>query len=165
VAASCAIPSFYRPVVIGGRRYVDGGLHSASNLDLVRGLDLDLAICLNPLSTDQRDPGRYLHVRAWDWLRRGAVARVRREAEMLRREGVPLLLIAPTQRDLDVMGVNFMSRRRRHQVIETAIETVSEQLRGVETRGLLRRLPKAPDYKIRRPAGSPSTWDSDLLRA
>ena len=38
VAASCAIPGFYRPVEIGGRRYVDGGLYSASNLDLLRDL-------------------------------------------------------------------------------------------------------------------------------
>ena len=29
VAASCAIPGFYRPVEIGGRRYVDGGIYSA----------------------------------------------------------------------------------------------------------------------------------------
>ena len=30
VAASCAIPGFYRPVKIGRRRYVDGGVCSAS---------------------------------------------------------------------------------------------------------------------------------------
>src|SRR4029434_8874067 len=36
VAASCAIPGFYRPVEIGGRRYVDGGTYSTSNLDLLR---------------------------------------------------------------------------------------------------------------------------------
>ncbi len=35
VAASCAIPGFYRPVKIGSRRYVDGGVCSASNLDLL----------------------------------------------------------------------------------------------------------------------------------
>jgi Patatin-like phospholipase len=33
VAASCAIPGFYRPVGIGGRRYVDGSIASTSNLD------------------------------------------------------------------------------------------------------------------------------------
>ncbi len=36
VAASCAIPGFYHPVTIGGRRYVDGGIYSASNMDLLR---------------------------------------------------------------------------------------------------------------------------------
>ena len=34
VAASCAIPGFYHPVEIDGRRYVDGGMRSTSNLDL-----------------------------------------------------------------------------------------------------------------------------------
>ena len=51
VAASCAIPGFYRPVKIGGRRYVDGGVCSASNLDLLAGRGLDLVICLNPPSS------------------------------------------------------------------------------------------------------------------
>jgi NTE family protein len=51
VAASCAIPGFYRPVKIGGRRYVDGGVCSASNMDLVAGRGLDLVICLNPLTS------------------------------------------------------------------------------------------------------------------
>src|SRR3954451_14230177 len=51
VAASCAIPGFYHPVKIGGRRYVDGGVCSVSTLDLVAGRDLDLVICLNPMSS------------------------------------------------------------------------------------------------------------------
>ncbi len=51
VAASCVIPGFYRPVAIAGRRYVDGGLWSTSNLDVVRREELDLVICLNPTSS------------------------------------------------------------------------------------------------------------------
>ena len=51
VAASCAIPGFYRSVRIGDRRYVDGGVHSTSNLDLLAGEGLDLVICLNPTSS------------------------------------------------------------------------------------------------------------------
>ena len=38
VAASCAIPSFFAPVIIDGVRYVDGGVHSPTNADLVAGL-------------------------------------------------------------------------------------------------------------------------------
>ena len=51
VAASCAVPGFYRPVRIGGRRYIDGGVHSLSNLDMLADLGLDLVICLNPTSS------------------------------------------------------------------------------------------------------------------
>jgi NTE family protein len=164
VAASCAIPSFYRPVRIGGRRYVDGGLHSASNLDLLAGLGLDLAICLNPLSTQRRSTGAHVHVRLWDYIRRGAIRRVRDEASLLGREGVRVLLLEPTERDLEVMGVNFMSRRRRHDVVERAIETVGRQLRGRRPRELLEGLPAGPEWKLRRPAGEPKSWDPAVLR-
>src|SRR3954467_3136746 len=51
VAASCAIPGFYHPVRVAGRRHVDGGICSTSNLDLLCGADLDLVICLNPMSS------------------------------------------------------------------------------------------------------------------
>ena len=57
VAASCAIPGFYRPVGINGRRYVDGGVCSVSNLDLVAGRGLDLVICLNPLTSSDEEEG------------------------------------------------------------------------------------------------------------
>ncbi len=35
VAASCAIPSFFEPVTIGGVPFVDGGAHSPTNADLL----------------------------------------------------------------------------------------------------------------------------------
>ena len=39
VAASCAVPGVYPPVTIDDRRYVDGGMRSAANADLVHGYD------------------------------------------------------------------------------------------------------------------------------
>ena len=39
VAASCAVPGVYPPVTIGGRRYVDGGMRSAANVDLATGFE------------------------------------------------------------------------------------------------------------------------------
>ena len=79
VAASCAIPGFYRPVKVGSRRYVDGGVCSASNLDLVAGRGLDLVICLNPLSsgTEVARDGR------------GRLGRLARPARLARRAQPP----------------------------------------------------------------------------
>ena len=37
VASSCAVPMVYPPVEINGRRYVDGGVRSATNADLAAG--------------------------------------------------------------------------------------------------------------------------------
>jgi NTE family protein len=39
VAASCAVPGVYPPVTIDGRRYIDGGMRSAANVDLAAGYD------------------------------------------------------------------------------------------------------------------------------
>jgi NTE family protein len=157
VAASCAIPGFYRPVEIGGRRYVDGGVCSPSSLDLLAGRELDLVICLNPLSGE---PGNPADPR--DWLgalsRRTNGRRLAHETRKVRRRGTEVVTIEPTSDDLAAMGRNMMSVRRRQQVIETAERTVLEQLRRPAVRDLLRGLPPGEAHKIRRPPGPPSSW-------
>jgi NTE family protein len=157
VAASCAIPGIYRPVEIGGRRYVDGGVCSASSLDLLAGRGLDLVICLNPLSGA---PGTPADPRDWlGALSRGANGRrLAHEARKVRRLGTEVVTIEPTAEDLEVMGRNLMSAKRRQQVIETAERTVLEQLRRPGIRELLRDLPPGEPHRVRRPTGPPSTW-------
>ncbi|MCW2638670.1 MAG: Patatin [Dactylosporangium sp.] len=39
VGASCAVPGVWPPVTIGGRRYIDGGVRSAANVDLANGCE------------------------------------------------------------------------------------------------------------------------------
>ena len=159
VAASCAIPGIYHPVTIGGRRYVDGGVSSTSNLDLLRNEGLDLVICLNPTST--LHPIRAaLNPRDWFNLamRNASGRRLGNEAKKLRAAGAQVVLIQPTGADLDAMGPNLMSPRNRNQVIEVARRTVAEQLRGSAIRDLLSALPAGRPEKVRRPEGPPSQW-------
>jgi NTE family protein len=158
VAASCAIPGFYHPVEIGGRDYVDGGVCSASNLDLLAGHDLDVIICLNPTST--LHPLRALNPRLWPnfIMHRGSGRRLGSEAKRVRAEGTEVVLVQPTGRDLEVMGTNLMSGRRRNDVITLAIETVREQLRAPEVQELLTGLPQGAADKIHRPDERPSRW-------
>ena len=158
VAASCAIPGFYHPVAIGGRRYVDGGLWSTSNLDVLRAEGLDLVICLNPTST--LHPIRALNPldQVAAALRRASGRRLGREARRLRDAGTEVVLIQPTWEDLGAMGPNLMSRRRRNDVIETAMRTVATQLREPAHRALLSDLPPGAPYAVRRPATPPATW-------
>lgn len=156
VAASCAIPGFYRPVRIGGRRYVDGGVCSVSNLDVVAGRGLDLVICLNPLTSPDRAAGLLDLLPA---LTNGAGRRrLAHEERKVRRFGTEVVVIEPSGEDLAVMGRNWMNAERRQQVIETARRTVAEQLRGAPLRALLADLPQGEPHKIERPAGPPSTW-------
>jgi NTE family protein len=172
VAASCAIPGFYRPVKIGRRRYVDGGVCSVSNLDLVAGRGFDVVICLNPLtSSSEGEPRTRGGVTglaagamnsALDFVpsltRRASRARLEREARKVRRFGTEVVVIEPTAEDHAVMGHNWMSAERRQDVIDTAEETVATQLRAPAIQRLLRDLPTGEPFKISRPSGPPSSW-------
>ena len=141
VAASCAIPGFYRPVRIDGRRYVDGGLWSTSNLDILRDEELDLVICLNPTSSLHPTLAWNPAQRLADTMRSQSGRRLGWEAKRLRASGTKVVLIQPTVADHEVMGANLMSRRNRDPVIRTAIGTVARQLHAYGTRDLLADLP------------------------
>jgi NTE family protein len=158
VAASCAIPGLYHPVAIGGRRYVDGGIYSTSNADILRNESLDLVICLNPTSTlhpiraiNPRDAVNLLFQRA-------SGRRLGSETKRLRAMGTDVVLIQPVREDLQAMGPNLMRTGNRNQVIEVARETVARQLAEPEIRNLLAPLPEGRPEKVRRPDGPPSKW-------
>lgn len=54
VAASCAVPGVWPPVVIGGRRYMDGGMRSSINLDVAD--DCAVAVVLVPSGESAPSP-------------------------------------------------------------------------------------------------------------
>lgn len=134
VAASCAIPSFYHPVKIAGKRYVDGGICSASNLDLLRDEQLELVVCLNPMSSLAEMTPRSPADRVAAAMRKQTGRRLGAEARKLRERGTKVLLVQPTADDLAVMGPNLMARGRREETIERAIRTTARQLRRSRTR-------------------------------
>ena len=158
VAASCAIPGIYHPVTIGGRRFVDGGIYSVSNLDLLRNEGLDLVICLNPTST--LHPIRAINPRdaVTIFFRRASGRRLGSEAKKIRTNGADVVLIQPTGDDLKAMGPNLMRSANRNLVIEVARRTVAEQLRDPRNRELLAGLPTGDPHRVRRPEGPPSQW-------
>jgi NTE family protein len=158
VAASCAIPGFYRPVKIGHRRYVDGGVCSPSSLDLLAGRGLDLVLALSPLSSRDRVGGVNPVDRMSDLSRAANQRRLVHEASKVRRYGTDVVTIEPTAEDLRAMGRNWMSAARRQEVIETAIHTVGKQLRAPGVARQLSKLPPGEPHKIERPTGDPSTW-------
>ena len=48
VAASCAVPGVWPPVTIEGRRYIDGGVRSTTNVDAARGMGRILVLAPFP---------------------------------------------------------------------------------------------------------------------
>lgn len=166
VAASCAIPGFYHPVEVDGRRYVDGGMRSTSNLDLLIGEGLDVVICLNPMSSLHAAAPRTLGERVAFGLRGTAGKQLGSESRRLRASGTDVVILQPTVHDLDIMGTNLMSSARRHDVIERGAQSVTDHLResGIGER-LAATLPPGAPALVRRPSGRAASPDfRDLAR-
>jgi NTE family protein len=129
VGASSAVPGYFAPVTIHGRRYVDGGVHSPTNADVLRREDLDLVIVSSPMSiadtSGLRKPTRALrgHFRA----------RLGLERRKLRNAGITTRAFQPSEDDLRAMGSQAMDDERMAEVARQARRTT---LRRLEARPL-----------------------------
>lgn len=123
VAASCAVPAWFSPVRIDGTRYVDGGVHSPTNLDVLAGHGLDLVIVCSPMSI-VRDARPRVDLGA-RWSLRW---RLGREAREVRRQGTDVVAFQPTPADVAVMGWNGMDPRRRREVVRQAETSAAQRL-------------------------------------
>jgi len=146
VRASCAIPAFFSPVRVGTRRFVDGGLRSVSNLDLVAREKLDLVVCVNPLSPTHPRPtapidwlGSVVHQlerRAWG----GFARRLASERRRVEAHGTPVLTIQPTAADLEVIPHDWMASGARRHVARRALDTTLDALRDAPAREAVSQL-------------------------
>jgi NTE family protein len=129
VAASCAIPGWFEPVVVGRDRYVDGGVHSPTNLDVLAGRGLDLVVVIAPMSIARGVRRASVDLPA----RRALRLRLADEARRVRRHGTQVIAFQPVAADLEVMGLNSMNARRRHPVVRQAYESTLRRLRHPES--------------------------------
>jgi len=126
VTASCAIPGWYAPVLIGNRPYVDGGTLSPTSLDLLVGAGLDEVYVLAPMASFAYDRPRAAMARAERRWRRMVTRRVLADAEALRASGTAVTLLGPGPEDLQAIGANLMDPRRRQVVLATALRTSAD---------------------------------------
>ncbi len=138
VAASCAIPGVFRPIRIGGRRYVDGAVHSPTNADVLVDADIDVAVVLSPMSGPRTTTGMGASVsRGPDRLLRHRFAtKLRRECERLSERGIEVIVFEPDERTVAVMGLNALDRNRAPRVLTSAFLGVSPEAR-VQLRSFL----------------------------
>ncbi|MFE3764601.1 patatin-like phospholipase family protein [Streptomyces sp. NPDC059104] len=94
VSASCAVPGVWPPVTIGGRRFVDGGVRSATNADLASGYRRVVVIAPIALGS-------------------GKVPAPSAQAARLRAEGARVLLITPSPEARKAFGRNVLDPARR----------------------------------------------------
>lgn len=123
VQASSAIPGFFKPVVHDGTRYVDGGVHSPTNADLVAELELDIVVIVSPMSaTSARQSPSLPTARPLHGLR------LAREVKRIKAAGTQVLTFQPTPSEVSVMGRNAMDPRRREATTRSALESARTRL-------------------------------------
>ena len=129
VMASCAIPGWYQPVLIGEHRFIDGGAWSSTNLDLLAGESLDEVFVLAPqVSFDADTPTQWATRLERQWRNR-VTRNVVREVKTVHRQGTEVTVLGPGQADLEAIGGNLMDLSRRPSVIETSLRTSALALR------------------------------------
>jgi len=96
VASSCSVPGVFPPISINGRRYIDGGMRSATNADLARGHDLVVILALRLAAMTGSGP-----------------TPLDREIETLKAGGARVEVIYPDDASQTAFGVNLMDARVR----------------------------------------------------
>jgi NTE family protein len=100
VASSCSVPGVYPPVTLKGRRYIDGGMRSATNADMAVGHEVVVVIALRVGA-------------AAGPLGERIAARFEEELQVLKDDGATVVTITPDEASLAAFGVNLMDFRRR----------------------------------------------------
>jgi NTE family protein len=128
VVASCSIPGWYEPAVIGGRRYVDGGVRSLTSLGVLSGTDVQDIYVLAPMASTETDHPLQPHLQMERRLRQVITLAVLRQAKALGAQGKRVTVLTPGPRDLAAMGINLMDPRRREDVLELSLRTSADAL-------------------------------------
>jgi NTE family protein len=94
VGASCAVPGIWPPVTINGKRYMDGGMRSATNADLAAGFQRVVVIA--PLHQGF-----------------GPIASVASQVRQLEAHGSQVVVIKPDSVALKAIGKNVLDPANR----------------------------------------------------
>jgi NTE family protein len=123
VLASCAIPGYFRPVTIDGTEYVDGGIHSVTNADVLKNEQLDLVLIISSMSSAHGSANG-----ADGLLRRTLHRRMEHEVDKLEAAGIPVICLEPESEARHVMGLRAMAEDRSPRVIEAAYEETRRRI-------------------------------------
>lgn len=123
VLASCAIPGYFKPVTIDGTQYMDGGVHSVTNADVLRHDQLDLVLIVSSMSAAHGNANG-----ADGLLRRTVHRRMEREIARLEGSGTPVISLEPGPDSCRAMGLRAMAEDRGPRVIAAAYEETKRRI-------------------------------------
>jgi NTE family protein len=135
VVASCSIPGWHEPQVIGGRRYVDGGVRSVTSLSALSGENLREVYVLAPMASIEIDYPLQAYLRIERPLRQMITYSVLRQARALSAQGMRVTVLTPGHQDLSAMGINLMDGRRKEAVLEASFVTSADALARLDRTG------------------------------
>ncbi|HUO12542.1 MAG TPA: patatin-like phospholipase family protein [Caulobacteraceae bacterium] len=104
VASSCSVPGVFPPITINGRRYIDGGMRSATNADLAKGHDLVVILALRLAAMSGSGP-----------------TPLDREVETLKADGARVEVVYPDGASQTAFGVNLMDARVRPAACQSGL--------------------------------------------
>jgi NTE family protein len=104
VAASCSVPGMFPPVRVGEGTFVDGGVWSGSNADVLLGSGVDAAVFVGPL-VGETGLGRVCGLA------------LERERKLLADEGIPLFDVVPGER-FATFGQDLMNPAHRAAAVD-----------------------------------------------
>jgi NTE family protein len=111
VEASCTVPWLFAPVRIAGKDYVDGGIWSATNLDVAPAGRGTSVLCLNPMASISGTASLI------SFARNAARSAVSLEALALRRRGADVQTVMPDLDSAAAMGSDLMARAPQGDVL------------------------------------------------
>lgn len=109
VASSCCVPGVSPPITFRGRRYIDGGMRSATNADVAKGYDVVLVVAVSVRGADPIMAERFRRP-------------LEKELKILRESGARVESIMPDSASLDVFGMNLMDRSRRSGAAKAGLQ-------------------------------------------
>ncbi|MFF4322732.1 patatin-like phospholipase family protein [Streptomyces sp. NPDC001568] len=107
VSASCAVPGVWPPVTVAGRRFIDGGVRSATNADIAAGYRR--VVIIAPMA-----------------LGAGKIPSPAAQAERLRAAGARVLLITPSAQARKAFGRNVLDPARRDPAARAGLAQAAE---------------------------------------
>ena len=112
VASSCCVPGIFPPITINGRRYIDGGMKSATNAELAAGHDSVIVVSVT---------GGMERSAALPALAERAKKRMDDELGAITSKGGQVEMILPDNESRAAMGTNLMDFKRRGEIADAGV--------------------------------------------
>ena len=110
IASSCCVPGIFPPITINGRRYIDGGMKSATNAELAAGYDRVLIVNVT---------GGMERASAFPALADRAKKRMEAEVAAITVTGGEVAMLLPDEESRAVIGRNLMDFKRRGEIADS----------------------------------------------